>query len=385
MFSGFPNSDDVGFIEGNETVGTNVYHIPSNTKSHYFVLSPLSLYVYLPSISEIGKTVTLHRPLGVTGSGRTSASSSCLIWSGNTQMFNLYNGSVTFVYTGSYLNAFSAGVTTGRDSKSGWVVVGNAMSVNPQLGNASSVVIGSGAYSSASSAVVLGVGANTAGARSIVLGASCSSSQSDSVVIGSSSTASTADSVVIGNSSSGAGRVVAIGYISNSSVAGDISFGQQSGGKGLGTKLSLRPCNSTGVSALSDNQSGMYMPHRLSIDATPVNMTTSNAVNSTANLIGAENNSTHSCIGTVTAREGATGDSAMWEVKLLMRRGANASTTEIVGTPTINKLFNTTNASAWTLSASADTTNGGVYFIATGETAKTIKWSSNIQYSMVTG
>jgi len=238
--------------------------------------------------------------------------------------------------------------------------------------NASSVVMGSGAYSSAASNIVLGVGASASGAASIS--------------IGSSPTCTGANGVSIGNQTTcGVAQGVSLGYISSCAVEGDISIGQYSGGKGNGSKLSLRVCGSTGISSNGDNQSGIFMPHRITTDVTATNMTTSNTANSTVNLLGQYNNSSHACIGTVIAREGATGDSAMWEVKFLMKRGANASATVLVGTPTVTKLFNDTGAAAWTLTVNADTTNGGVYFVATGETAKTIKWSSNIQYSMVAG
>ena len=100
-------------------------------------------------------------------------------------------------------------------------------------------------------------------------------------------------------------------------------------------------------------------------------------------ILNLPNNGTFAFNGTVVAKDAATGDSAMWTVMTLMKRGANASTTALVGTPTVTKVFADAGAAAWTIALTADTTNGGGVITVTGEAAKTIRWVSNIDSAEV--
>ena len=80
----------------------------------------------------------------------------------------------------------------------------------------------------------------------------------------------------------------------------------------------------------------------------------------------------------VTARDTTSGVLAVWEVKGGIRRGANAASTTLVGTPVIDRIAYDSGASAWAVAVVADTTNGGVQFQVTGAAATNIHWVANM-------
>jgi hypothetical protein len=82
----------------------------------------------------------------------------------------------------------------------------------------------------------------------------------------------------------------------------------------------------------------------------------------------------------VVARNTSTGMTGRWEAKGLIKRGANASSTALVGTPTVT-LTNGDNE-AWiaagAIAITADTTYGALAVTATGAASTTIHWLAKI-------
>jgi hypothetical protein len=65
-------------------------------------------------------------------------------------------------------------------------------------------------------------------------------------------------------------------------------------------------------------------------------------------------------------------------------RGANAGSTVLIGTPAINRIAASSGATAWAISLTADTTNGGLAVTVTGAASTTIRWVAKLETTEVT-
>lgn len=122
-----------------------------------------------------------------------------------------------------------------------------------------------------------------------------------------------------------------------------------------------------------------YMLAAATADATPKALTTdgsvtANALNQAALPTGG---ATYAVVGNVVARNTATGDSAMWEIKALVKYVG--TTLSIVGTPTVTQLFADTAAASWAVSATANATARALVLTATGAAATNIRWLAKIE------
>ena len=80
----------------------------------------------------------------------------------------------------------------------------------------------------------------------------------------------------------------------------------------------------------------------------------------------------------------AAGDTARWTIDGAIKRGANAASTAMVGTPTVTMTHNDAGAAAWSVAVTADTTNGGIKVEVTGAAATTIRWVCKINTTEMT-
>lgn len=78
-------------------------------------------------------------------------------------------------------------------------------------------------------------------------------------------------------------------------------------------------------------------------------------------------------------------ETAAFNLKFCIRRGTNAASTTIVGTPVKTILAQDTGTTSWDVSVTADTTNGRPNISVTGEASKTIRWVANIRMTKVSG
>ena len=136
--------------------------------------------------------------------------------------------------------------------------------------------------------------------------------------------------------------------------------------------------------ASGDAQTGTYVLRSDTTDATSEALTTTNSAASTTNQIIPLNNSAMSFTGTIIARQQAAGGSnyAAWEIKGGVLRDATAAST-VLGTHNINRLSATAGASTWSVTLSADTTNGALAITVTGAAATNIRWVATVQTSEV--
>ena len=370
MFSGILKADDVEVYE--TVAGVNAsFSLSEDCKSNIIIRANVgSTFLSLPSTAYIGKRITITSVYCQTPTGKPINSvTSIFIQYANTTLFTLKQGTVEFMYVGMLMS----GLTDTDKAKVGWIVLGGTqgdasitgMNRSVAIGNSAGcisyggVAIGSSSY--ATTGVSVGESAftydgvaikgNAQGTRAVCIGANYANGQ---------------DSVSIGNSASSAAMYgIALGRYSFSASS----------------KISMKVNEQFSTSG--DAQAGKFILMRQTTDATPTVLTATNADASVTNILIIPNNGTYAFKGIVVAKDATTLYSAMWEVTALMKRGANASTTAIVGTPTITKVFADAGASAWSITLTADTTNGGGAITVTGEAAKTIRWVSNIDSAEV--
>jgi hypothetical protein len=98
------------------------------------------------------------------------------------------------------------------------------------------------------------------------------------------------------------------------------------------------------------------------------------------------NDSTYLFDVDIVARNTATDtESKVWNLKFGIRRGTNAASTALIGSPTIVVYGEDTGTTAWAVAVTADTTNGRPNITVTGETSKTIRWVANVRMTKVAG
>jgi len=77
-------------------------------------------------------------------------------------------------------------------------------------------------------------------------------------------------------------------------------------------------------------------------------------------------------------------DAKVWRFTATFKRGALASSVELVGAATVTELVADTGASAWALAITADIGNGGVSFSVSGASGTTIRWMASVDTTEIT-
>jgi len=131
-------------------------------------------------------------------------------------------------------------------------------------------------------------------------------------------------------------------------------------------------------------QSGLLLLARQTTDATATVLTSNTSAASTTNQVILPNNSAYSFSGEVIAGVTGAGNTAAWNFKGAIKRGANAASTAVVGTVVLDRIAYDTGATAWTVAVTADTTNGGIKVEVAGAAATTIRWVCKINTTEMT-
>jgi hypothetical protein len=126
------------------------------------------------------------------------------------------------------------------------------------------------------------------------------------------------------------------------------------------------------------NATSNTTPQVLTVDAGPHSTTSQNV-----NFIRLPNNSAYYFKGTVIAGVTAGGNTSAWRIEGVIKRGANAASTAIVGSVNTSLIAQDSGASSWSIAVTADTTNGGLQFTATGANSVTIRWVARVETTEV--
>ena len=143
-------------------------------------------------------------------------------------------------------------------------------------------------------------------------------------------------------------------------------------------------CNAPIANTAGVTQSALLLLARQTTDATATVLASNSSAASTTNQVILPNNSAYSFSGEVIAGVTAAGDTARWTIDGAIKRGANAASTAMVGTPTVTMTHNDAGAAAWAVAVTANTTNGGIKVEVTGAAATTIRWVCKINTTEMT-
>ena len=201
-------------------------------------------------------------------------------------------------------------------------------------------------------------------------------------------TASGTASVVVGglrNTAIGEGSFVGSGDNNTANA----NYSSIAGGN-LGTARSIRgnavfPACQYPISAtLGVSQAALVILARQTTDATATALTSDNTAAGTINQVILPNNSAYYFKGSVIANVTGAANGAAWSIEGAIMRGANAASTVLIDTPSVNRVATSAGATAWVVAVTADTTNGGIRVTVTGVASTTIRWVCKLETTEVT-
>ncbi len=135
---------------------------------------------------------------------------------------------------------------------------------------------------------------------------------------------------------------------------------------------------------IGSSQSALLMIGAVTTDATATALRSSGGAAGTTNQVILPNNSAYLFKATVISNVTGGGNTSGWKLEGVIKRGANAASTTIVGTVTTTLLAQDAGALTWAIAATADTTNGGLRITFTGQAATTIRTVAKLETTEVT-
>jgi hypothetical protein len=119
-------------------------------------------------------------------------------------------------------------------------------------------------------------------------------------------------------------------------------------------------------------------------DATATVLTSDTNAAGTINQVILPNNSAYYFKGEIVAGVTGGGNTKGWYIEGVIKRGANAAATALVGSPTVTSNYADAGASTWSIAVTADTTNGGLAVTFTGQAGTTIRTVAQIRTTEMT-
>lgn len=139
-----------------------------------------------------------------------------------------------------------------------------------------------------------------------------------------------------------------------------------------------------GSFAVGQTQTATLLLGRQTTDATPTVLASNSSAAGTTNQVILPNNSAYFFTGEVVSGVTGGGNTKGWTIEGVIKRGANAASTALVGTPTVTSLYADAGAATWTIAVTADTTNGGLRVTFTGQAGTTIRTVCQIRTTEMT-
>jgi len=261
--------------------------------------------------------------------------------------------------TGAYsaiLGGGDAGTAANRNVASGdWSFVGGGRT-NTASGSGA-VVAGGGYYN--------GVGASNAG----------NTASGDGAFIGGG----------FSNSAQSFGASILGGNNNTANATYSVVLGSQAGiTRGIqGNTVS--PASATPIgSPQGSAQSALLVLGVQTTDATATVLRSNTSAAGTNNQVILPNNSAYFFTGEVVSGVTGGGNTKGFTIEGVIKRGANAASTALVGTPTVTSTYADAGASTWAIAVTADTTNGGLRVTFTGQASTTIRTVAQIRTTEMT-
>jgi len=139
------------------------------------------------------------------------------------------------------------------------------------------------------------------------------------------------------------------------------------------TSSTVVASSSTITSSVGISQAAILVLAKQTTDATATVLTSNELAASGTNQVILPNNSAYFFTGEVVSGVTGGGNTKGWTIEGVIKRGANAASTALVGTPTVTSSFADAGASTWVIAVTADTTNGGLAVTFTGQASTTIR------------
>ena len=203
-----------------------------------------------------------------------------------------------------------------------------------------------------------------------------------------------------GNTSSSTGAVVGGGVFNNASNVGASILGgyQNVANSSMATVVGSRWGTTRGITgnivfpaqngaitgSAGVSQSAMLIVGTQTTNATATALTCDAQAAGTTNQVILPNNSAYFFTGEVVSGVTGGGNTKGWTISGVIKRGANAASTALVGTPTVTSLYADAGAATWAIAVTADTTNGGIRVTFTGQAATTIRTVCQIRTTEMT-
>jgi len=165
------------------------------------------------------------------------------------------------------------------------------------------------------------------------------------------------------------GSILGGGYGSTRSITGFIAMPANNG--------------ATGAYNTGGAQAGLLIVGTQTTNATATVLTSDNGAGSGTNQVILPNNSAYYFTGEVISGVTGGGNTKGWEIAGVIKRGANAGATTLVGS-TVTSLYADAGAATWSIALSADTTNGGLAVTFTGQASTTIRTVCQIRTTEMT-
>lgn len=256
-------------------------------------------------------------------------------------------------------------------------------------GNNSVIAGGQNNIASGNFSVIGGGAGNTASASNATVagGISCQATSTYATVGGGNTNIAGGAYSFIGggNANTASANFSAVGGGSSNAASGDYSAvlgGFQATTRGLYGTWAW----ASGVfSSQGDAQEQHAVLRATTTNATTTGLSADAGTPAAATSVVLPNNSMYCFEATVSAKVATFGDRAAFKITGAVSRGANAAATQIDGTVTVTTVAAIGGASAWTVTAVANTTLGSLEIRVTGVAGTTIKWVAEVKTLQLVG
>jgi hypothetical protein len=256
------------------------------------------------------------------------------------------------------------------------------------------VVVGGGNNQATGSYSFIGGGgdAGTAANRnvasgdwSVVAGGQINQATSIGAVVagGTQNTASSVYATVSGGNGNQASQQAAVVSGGQANIANgpysSIIGGYQGTTRSIQGNTAFPSCNAPIAFVAGVSQASLLILGTQTTDATATALRSNGSAAGTTNQVILPNNSAYFFRGEVVSGVTGGGDTKGWTIEGVIKRGANAASTALVGTPTVTSMYADVGAATWTIAVTADTTNGGIRVTFTGQASTTIRTVCSIR------
>jgi hypothetical protein len=202
-----------------------------------------------------------------------------------------------------------------------------------------------------------------------------------------------------GNTASGTSSFVGGGILNNATAIGcailsgwqntangtlsTVVGGRYGTTRGIAGNIVFPACNEP-IGGAGVSQSAVVILGTQTTNATATALRSDANAAGTTNQVILPNNSAYFFTGEVVSGVTGGGNTKGWTIEGVIKRGADAASTALVGTPTVTSMYADLGAATWTIAVTADTTNGGLRVTFTGQASTTIRTVCQIRTTEMT-